>query len=209
MRCFDAGAAILFVSAGTTAAEATEEIAHQARDLTKRATAAFNLGSYDEAAKQYEDAYRLVQDAILLFNIGQSYRLAGRPEKALTAYKAYLRTGPTDAPNREQVARRVAELEKIAAETRTAQAAPAPGTLSGGRGDLGPPVALSLAPLSRAPPSLDASTTREPPSLVRTWWFWTGVGATVAAGLIAAVVLSARGGTDVPRTPLGNQPIFR
>ena len=86
-----------------------------AREHTKNANAAFNLGSYDEAATEYQAAYRAVPDPALLFNIGQSYRLGGKPDKALIAYKSYLRTVPANASNRAQVEARVRELETEAA----------------------------------------------------------------------------------------------
>jgi tetratricopeptide (TPR) repeat protein len=82
-----------------------------ARIATKQATAAYNLGHYDEAASQYEEAYRRVPDPILLYNLGQSYRQADRLDKALTAYRSYLRTAPDDAPNRAKVQQWVGELE--------------------------------------------------------------------------------------------------
>ena len=70
-----------------------------ARDQVKQAAAAYNLGHFDEAAEHYEEAYRLVPDPILLFNIAQSYRLGGKPDKALNAYRSFLRTSGPDAPN--------------------------------------------------------------------------------------------------------------
>ena len=82
-----------------------------ARLATKRAAAAYNLGHYDEAASLYEEAYKLVPDPILLYDLGQSYRQADKLDKALIAYRSYLRTAPQDAPNREQVKKLVAELE--------------------------------------------------------------------------------------------------
>ena len=82
-----------------------------ARVATKKATAAFNLGHYDEAASMYEEAYRLVPDPILLYDLGQSYRQANKLDKALTAYRSYLRTAPDDAPNRAKVQQWVGELE--------------------------------------------------------------------------------------------------
>lgn len=82
-----------------------------ARIATKQATAAYNLGHYDEAASLYEEAYRRVPDPILLYDLGQSYRQADRLDKALTAYRSYLRTAPDDAPNRAKVQQWVGELE--------------------------------------------------------------------------------------------------
>jgi len=82
-----------------------------ARVATKQASAAYNLGQYDEAASLYEEAYKHVPDPILLYDLGQSYRQANKLDKALTAYRSYLRTAPEDAPNRERVKQWVAELE--------------------------------------------------------------------------------------------------
>jgi len=82
-----------------------------ARIATKQATAAYNLGHYDEAASLYEEAYTRVPDPILLYDLGQSYRQANKLDKALIAYRSYLRTAAEDAPNRERVKAFVDELE--------------------------------------------------------------------------------------------------
>jgi len=92
-----------------------------ARLATRQATAAYNLGHYDEAASLYEKAYKLVPDPILLYDLGQSYRQANMPDKALTAYRSYLRTAPEDAPNRGRVEAWVRELELTSGlQTKTA-----------------------------------------------------------------------------------------
>jgi len=88
-----------------------------ARAKTKTGTAAFNLGQYNEAAADYEAAYKAVLDPVLLFNIGQAYRLAGNPEKALTAYRSYLRTASQGVANRKLVEEKIRDLEtEIAAK---------------------------------------------------------------------------------------------
>jgi hypothetical protein len=100
----------------------------RARQMVKQARVAYDLGNYDEAASRYEAAYRLVQDPALLYNIGQAYRLAGRTEKALAAYKGFLRTAPPEDPNRAPVGGRITELERAmrASEARPAPVEPAP-----------------------------------------------------------------------------------
>jgi tetratricopeptide (TPR) repeat protein len=115
------GLALTFVSGAPARAQGDRDLA---RGKAKQAAAAYDLGHYDKAARLYEEAYTAVQDDSLLFNIGQSYRMAGQTQKALTAYRSYLRKAPKDAPVRAQVEARVAELEKIAADTRESQAAP-------------------------------------------------------------------------------------
>lgn len=160
--------------------------AEEAREQTRRGTAAYNLGSYEEAARFYEEAYRLVSAPELLFNVGQAWRQAGRPDKALVAYKAYLRTAQPHAPNREQVERRVAELEKLVAETRRTQSAPPPGTLSA-PGEVGPqPENAHAAP----PLAVQAAPAPAEPAPSR-WYLWAGLGAVVAGAVVTALVLSS------------------
>jgi len=182
--------ALFFVvsAAGTPALADPNEDA--AREATKRGTAAYNLGAYEEAAKNYEQAYRLVQDPILLFNVGQSWRLAGKPDKALIAYKAYLRTGPQDAPNREQVERRIPELEQVISETKRTQSAPPAGTLA-----VLPPAEASgqgAASIVESPGSAPLHGERTP--IYGRWWFWAGAGALVAGyrGVRGAPIIRGR-----------------
>jgi tetratricopeptide (TPR) repeat protein len=184
LSCLACLVAFSMVSASAEAGPAEDE----ARTHAKAGTAAFNLGHYDEAVAEYESAYKLVPDPVFLFNIGQAHRLAGNAEKALVAYRSYLRTAPVNAPNREQVEKHVEQLE---AATRTPGPAPKPS----------PPVARKpdLTPTAEPPasPALDvtaagAAAGRPSPStpVYKTWWFWAGVGAVVVAGTTTAILLS-------------------
>lgn len=88
----------------------------QAKAHYGRGTSYYNLGRYGEALTEYEAAYLAVQDPPFLFNIAQCQRKMGKDEEALAAYRSYLRVAP-NAPNRPEVQKRIAELEK---ETRAA-----------------------------------------------------------------------------------------
>ena len=104
--------AVALLAANVAGAGPNEDADREAaRVATKKATAAFNLGHYDEAASLYEEAYTLVPDPILLYDLGQSYRQANKLDKALTAYRSYLRTASEDAPNRDKVQQWVGDLE--------------------------------------------------------------------------------------------------
>jgi tetratricopeptide (TPR) repeat protein len=261
------GLALLFLLGSLPALAGPKEEA--ARAEVAAGTAAYNLGYYDDAARHYEEAYRQVPDPALLFNVGQAYRLAGKPDRAITAYRSYLRTSPPDAANRAQVEKRIPELEKLVAEMRSAQTAPPPGTLpatspattppavpvqaSVPAPVAAPPAAQSPAGATPAavspvgveptapgannfpefgtPPSLPPAAsgtqpaadvtwgtdlhaaapapTGESPPVYKRWWFWTGLGAVVAAGVVTAVVLSSGSSKGIPGTKLGNQPIFQ
>jgi hypothetical protein len=75
------------------------------------------------------------------------------------------------------------------------------------------PQPLVTAPAASHPAGVDltagAAPPEEPTPIVKTWWFWTGVGAVVVAGAVTAVVLASRGGgTNVPDSSMGARPVF-
>src|SRR4051794_8713155 len=82
-----------------------------AKDHFQRGVTMYNLQRYVDAAHEYEAAYEAHPDAALLFNIAQAYRLAGQPEKALFAYRAFVRDAPTVA-QRPIAEKYIAELQK-------------------------------------------------------------------------------------------------
>jgi len=179
------------------AAKSTEQLA---RDQVRRGTAAFNLGHFDEAVKAYEEAYRLVPDPSLLYNIAQSYRMDHKLEKAMIAYRSFLRNAGSDDPNRRLAERRVEDLQKQIDEENAAKAAleppkasnfPEPKTKS-------PPIHAqepAIAPTPDTPNLVD----QPPPPPIRNasppfykkWWFWGAVGGAVAAGTVTAILLAS------------------
>jgi tetratricopeptide (TPR) repeat protein len=82
----------------------------------------YDLQRYEEAAAEYEAAYEAKPDPALLYNCGQAWRLAGKRDKALRAYQAYLRRMP-QTPNRVEIEARIEELKQQdkAAEEKAAQ----------------------------------------------------------------------------------------
>jgi tetratricopeptide (TPR) repeat protein len=85
-----------------------------ARAERGKGTVALNLGQYDEAIDHFSEAYALTQDPVLLFNLGQAYRLAGRADKSLSSYSSFLRAAGGSAKYRAQLDRAAAEIEAIA-----------------------------------------------------------------------------------------------
>jgi hypothetical protein len=125
-----------------------------------KATAAYNLGYYEDAARHYEEAYRLILDPTLLFNIGQAYRLAGKPERAITAYRSFLRTESGDATTRALVEKRIQELDKLIIDTKQSQQAPPPGMA---HVMTGIPESPSTQPITPTPPYSSPPTTLPTP----------------------------------------------
>jgi hypothetical protein len=93
-------------AAATTVPPTAEAKAH-----ASRATGLYNLGHYQQALAEYEAAYMAVQDPPFLFNIAQCHRKMGNDKEAIAFYRSYLRVAP-NAPNRPEVQRRIAELER-------------------------------------------------------------------------------------------------
>ncbi len=74
----------------------------QAREHFKSAQLHYSLGEFDEAVKEFREAYRLRQEPAILFNIAQAYRQLQKYSEAYFHYKQYLSQKP-DAPNRAEV----------------------------------------------------------------------------------------------------------
>jgi len=72
----------------------------------------FDIGKYDDAATEFEAAYTLSGSPEILYNVGQSYRLAQKYDKALLFYRSYIRRMASPA-NRVEVERRITELTAL------------------------------------------------------------------------------------------------
>src|SRR5256885_1512943 len=112
--------ALLSLTAGVRADSADVK---SAKEHFRAGSVAFNLGHYEEAIQEYEHAYRIKSDPVLLYNIAQSYRVWGKSPEALRAYKVYLHNAP-DANNRAEVEGKIAALERALEEQRRAQTLP-------------------------------------------------------------------------------------
>lgn len=89
-----------------------------AKQHYQRGTMLFDLQRYGEAAVEYEKAFESWDNAALLYNIGQAYRLAGNLKKSVAAYRAFLRRVP-NTPNRAEVETRIAALQQKLDEPAT------------------------------------------------------------------------------------------
>jgi tetratricopeptide (TPR) repeat protein len=172
-----------------------------AREHYHRGTVAFNLGHYEEAAGEYEEAYRLKDDPALLYNIAQARRLAGNSREALRSYRTFLRLVP-GAPNRAEVEGRIAELQKvIELETKrqalqTDGASPPKSETPASEAKVVAPTAAE--PKAVAPKGMAVSASAVPPERRRAapWYrdaVVLGLGAVGVAAIGAGVGLAAYG----------------
>jgi hypothetical protein len=197
------------VAPAARAAELTPQQKLEMKQLYERATRAYDVGKYNEAIEEYQKAYEIGGDPPMLYNIAQAYRLNDQPNEALRFYRRYLQRAPS-ARNREDVERKIADLEKTVEERRKAAAVATPPPVTT------PPLVTSPSPVSPAPvpapppaglvgpPSPQSPVTPlgpvpaapgdEGPSRARTIVSWSLVGAGVLCGGGAVVSgLIARG----------------
>jgi iron complex outermembrane receptor protein len=197
-RVWAGWAVVLAAAVATSAAPAladdrAADARSEARAHYEKATAAYALGRFAEAAAEFEQAFTLKPDPALLYNAAQAYRLAGSTERALQLYRSYLRVYGRRADHASDVEWHIGELEKLGV------AAPPPASVErAGSSAAGSP------PLAAAPPSPPAASLVAPAPAPRAdgerpiyerWWFWAGAGAVVAA-VVVGVVLATRKPTD-------------
>jgi tetratricopeptide (TPR) repeat protein len=125
-----------------------EDSKQEARARYTTAESHYNLNEFQEALQDYKEAYRLFPDPVFLFNIAQCQRQIGNSEEAIKFYRSYLRNKPK-APNRQEVLRRIDEMQAAIDAKKSAPNRPPAG--------LAPPATGNEphlpAPVPSAPPA--------------------------------------------------------
>ncbi len=147
-----------------------------AKQHYEKATAAYALGNFTEAALSYERAFELKPDPALLYNAAQAHRRSGNRQRAMELYRSFLQVFPR-AENRALAERHLHELERVA---------------------VGEPAAVPASALAPAPAPAAEVVGRSPPAsagrpLWKNPWVWVAVGAAAVLGAGAtAAALSGR-----------------
>jgi tetratricopeptide (TPR) repeat protein len=126
----------------------------------------FNLGKFEDALEQYQQAYDAKPIPDILINIGQCHRNLMNYDAAIFSFKKYLKLAP-DAENREQVEEYIAELEAEQEKDTSRK--------------------LKLVKEQPQPPPEGSSK-----PVYKKWWFWTGV-VLVGAGAGVGIYAVTRG----------------
>jgi tetratricopeptide (TPR) repeat protein len=88
-----------------------ERIPNKARQLAEKGRAYHNAGDYAAAVAAFKEAYVLAPSPGLLFNIAQSYRLAGNCDESAWMYRRFLDTNPV-GEHRALAEQQLAVVEK-------------------------------------------------------------------------------------------------
>jgi hypothetical protein len=198
------------------AAELTPAQKLEMKQLYEKATRAYDVGKYNEAIEEYQKAYEIGGDPPMLYNIAQAYRLNDQPGEALRFYRRYLQRAPS-ARNREDVERKIAELEKSVEEHRKAAAAATPPPLPPPPLTTSPaatpapvpaPAVGPPAPVAPAPAPIVTPGTETPPVMVETGpsqgrqiaaWSLIGAGVLCGAGAVVTGLIAHGKSNDVTK----------
>jgi tetratricopeptide (TPR) repeat protein len=102
-----------------------ERIPNKARKLAEKGRAAHEAGDYEVAIASFKEAYVLAPSPSLLFNIAQSYRLAGNCDEASWMYRRFLDTNPI-GDQRRIAEQHLSTVEKCSTGTLEVTVAAAP-----------------------------------------------------------------------------------
>jgi hypothetical protein len=175
----------------------------------------FAAGRYDKALELFAKLYAETLHPVYLRNIGRCHQKMREPQKAIDAFKDYLAKAPktgkekVTADERAEIEGYIKEMEALRDEQARAAATPpvTPVTPVQPVTPPNPTGAGTPPPLPSATPPADQLTMTPPPApeghpIYTRWWFWTGVGVLLAAGITTtALILSS--GSDKPACPMG------
>jgi hypothetical protein len=201
---------------------ASVAFAEDAREVKSRAL--FAKGEYQSALDIYAKLFAEKADPLYLRNIGRCYQKLRQPDRAIDAFREYLRRARVKAAERAEIEGFIHEMEDLQKARAEAApiappraAAPAPPPPTEARAPLPPPpMALPAVGGGEAPGSQGSvpgatlsarngggAPVDEPRSLTGRWWFWTGIGVVVAGGVVAAIALGSGGSAKIPSCPTG------
>ena len=101
----------VLMACGALAAPATAQDA-DARELFRRGEAAYSVGNYDLAIREWGAAYALDPRPRIQFNLAQAYERLGRLEEASDSLKKFLDSGDPDDPMYSDANARLAALQQ-------------------------------------------------------------------------------------------------
>jgi hypothetical protein len=105
-------ALIVLLAGGVARAQqpAPADPAAQAKDHYDKAVRLYEVGKYDAAITEFQSAYELTGEPVLIFNIAQAHKQRGDYREAVKFYKRYLGKVP-NAKNKAEVEKKIADLE--------------------------------------------------------------------------------------------------
>lgn len=180
----------------------------EVRELVVQSSAHFQHGDYEAALQALLSAYKQQPLPLLLFNIAQTYRKAGRSQAALEWYQRFVTELPQSPLAPEAEAHSAALRAELAAQKAAQDRADAERLSAEARARLQEAEAVAAAnevERQRAQAAMLERQNQKPATPVwRRGWFWGVVGGTVAVG--AAVAIGVSLAMQPPPEPMADLP---
>lgn len=176
------------LSSVASAQEVSADDDRAAREAFQRGQAAFDDGAFEDALTEFQRAWELSHRPALLYNVGVAADRLRRTSQALEAFEQYVDLVP-DAPNRREVEGRIRVLREARGREVATQELLQLRSFEGQ--EQAQTQSATAQPLQPTPAGRDDDS-----SVLEQWWFWTILGAVVAGGIVATVLLAS--GTEDP-----------
>jgi hypothetical protein len=159
------------------------------------------VGDVDKGAEILADLYVDTNDATYIYNSGRCFEQNGKNDQAVLRFKEYLRKAKNLSPTeKDAVLKKIDELQGKGGQAEPASA-PSPAPAAQPRAAPAATAAPAVPPVAATastPDPLGISQSSPPPEpqesppVYKRWWFWTGIGAVVAGGVVTGVLLSKK-----------------
>lgn len=218
-RSLRIGLCLLWLCSAVAIAQASssDQVARpEVRELVIQSSTHFQRGDYDAALTALLKAYELQPLPLLLFNIAQAYRKAGKREEALRYYERFVATAPQSPLTPEAEAHSAALRAEFAAERAARDRADAEKLSEQARVRLNEAEAMAAKnEAARQQAQADmlllerrAAQIADKKPIYRRPWFWGLLGGLAAAGLATGLGVGlAMRPPDEPVTDLPGQTI--
>ncbi len=110
-------AASTLANPGTASAQQSASGDPGARELFGKGKAAYSVGNYEDAIRDWRQAYALDPKPLILFNIAQALERLGKLQEAVQSYQTYLDRAPADTDTYSEVTAKLATLRQRLANT--------------------------------------------------------------------------------------------
>jgi hypothetical protein len=214
----------LVVAAILSSSGALARRTHEREDRREvQGRALFGKGDYPAALEIYATLFAERNDPVFLRNIGRCYQMMEEPDKAIGAFREYLRRAHVKPAERSEVEGFIVEMQDLKKQREAT--APPPTKVPPVAARESPPTAepanatviavpVAVQPVSRSAPGAtlaqesagSEATPSSEGSLTGRWWFWTGLVVVLAGGAAAALLLTRpHGGIKPACLPAGTE----
>jgi hypothetical protein len=172
-------------------------------------------GDVEKGTAILADLYIQTGDPTFIYNQGRCFEQNGRNDQAILRFKEYLRKATRlSRAETDAVRKKIDELREADYGEVKPTLAPTPSPAPAAPAPTAPPAPAPVAtippPVATTPDPLGISRSAPPPEpqpgdpVYKRWWFWTGIGAVVAGGVVTGILLGSKSARTSPACVSGS-----